>query len=261
MTSRRLFPVSRLNKAPDVQTVAPSAIRARGKIFTEMGMTAFDTPRALERHEIAAAIAEFAQATAHALEAGFDGVELHCANGYLPAQFLSSNTNSRTDDYGGSAGNRIRFVVEVIEAMTGAAGAGSVGLRIAPGNPFNDIHDDDPLATYGALLEALSPKGLAYLHLIDISNPQIDSRELAKRFWRGLLILNNDIDFDRAQALLADGVADAISFGRPFIANPDLIARLRTGALIADFEPATLYTAGAEGYIDYPHSAAKDDAG
>lgn len=247
---------SQLNKAPGTRAVAPSAIRARGEIVTEMGMVPFDVPEALEAHEIPLVIEEFAQATRNALLAGFDGVELHCTSGYLPAQFLSSDTNQRTDVYGGSAAGRIRFVVETIEAMAEAGGAGRVGFRICPGNPFNDIHDEDPADTYGALLEALSPLGLAYLHLIDVANPQVSSLDLVTRYWRGQLILNESLTFERGAELVARNIADAVSFGRPFIANPDLVERFRRGIALADFDPATLYAPGAGGYIDYPFVSA-----
>lgn len=198
---------SHLNKASDTRTVAPSAIRAKGEIVTEEGMVAFDDPHALELHEIPQMIEEFAQATRNALAARFDGVELHCTSGYLPAQFLSSGANRRADLYGGSAASRIRFVVETIVAMAAAGGVGRVGFRICPGNPFNDIWDENPAETYGALLEALSPLGLAYLHLIDVANPQVASLDLAKGHWRGNLIVNEGMTRSRAEAMLADNAA------------------------------------------------------
>lgn len=240
-----------VNKAAGADTVAPSAIRAAGEIFTEQGMAGFDQPRALETAEIPGVIAEFANAATNARAAGFDGVELHCTSGYLPAQFLSSNSNHRTDAYGGSAANRARFAVEALEAMAAAIGAGRVGFRICPGNPFNDIHDEDPAETYGALLGATGGIGLAYLHLIDVANPQVDSLALAKSHWTSRLILNEGMTRERAEGLLRDGVADAFSFGRPFIGNPDLVARLQAGDPLADFDPATLYMGGPQGYVDY----------
>jgi N-ethylmaleimide reductase len=242
---------SQLNKAPGAETIGPSAIRAAGEMFTDQGMVPLDEPRALATEEIPRVIAEFAQAALNARAAGFDGVELHCTSGYLPAQFLSSGSNRRTDLYGGVAANRIRFVVETIEAMAAAVGPGRVGFRICPGNPFNDIHDDDPAETYGLLLETLSPLKLAYLHLIDWPNPQVESLPLAKRCWRGPLILNESITAEHAKTLVGDGVCEAVSFGRPFIGNPDLVSRIRTGAPIAAFDSDTLYTPGPEGYIDY----------
>jgi N-ethylmaleimide reductase len=251
---------SRLNKASDAETVAPSAITAAGQMITDTGMVDFDPPRALETGEIPSVIEEFARAAVNARAAGFDGVELHCTSGYLPSQFLSSNTNRRTDQYGGSATNRIRFVVETLEAMAAAVGAGRVGFRICPGHPFNDIHDDDPAETYTRLLEAAAPLGLAYLHLIDVANPQVDSLALVRRNWSGNLILNESMTPARAENLLQEGVANAISFGRAFIANPDLVSRLVNNAALADFNPDTVYTPGPEGYIDYPPFASNVEA-
>lgn len=248
---------SHLNKDPQAETVAPSAIRADVKMVTEQGMVDVDMPRALETDEIPGVIAEYAEAARCALEAGFDGVELHCTSGYLPAQFLSSSSNQRTDRYGGSAENRVRFVVETIAALVATVGAGRVGFRICPGVPFNDIHDDNPEETYGTLLQALSPMGLAYLHLIYLSLPEVDSLALAKRCWTGPLILNEGMTLERAQSFVGDGTAAAISFGRSFIGNPDLVARLRSDAPLAGFDPERLYTPGPEGYIDYPNWAGK----
>lgn len=244
---------SRLNKAPDAETVAPSAIAAKGRIYADgAGQVEMDMPRALETHEIAGVIEEYAHAARLALEAGFDGVELHCASGYLPMQFLSTGTNRRADRYGGSASNRIRFTIEVLEALCGVAGAGRVSFRICPGNPFNDIHDDDPAETYAALLEAATPMDLAYLHLIRLDVPQVDGLAVAKAHYRGRLILNEGIDFAEGQMVVEQGIADAVSFGRPFIANPDLVRRFRTGAPLAPFDAKTLYSPGPAGYTDYP---------
>lgn len=242
---------SHLNKAPDSRTVAPSAIRAKGEMVTEAGMMPLEEPHALNLDEIPQVIEEFAQAARNAIAAGFDGVELHGTSGYLPAQFLSSGSNRRTDAYGGSASGRIRFVVEAIEAMAGVAGAGRVGFRICPGNPFNDIWDDDPAETYGILLDALMPLGLAYLHMIHVDNPQVSNLDLAAR-WRGALILNEGMTRERGEDLISRKVADAISFGRPFIGNPDLVERFRRRAALNDFDPNTLYTPGGRGYTDYP---------
>ncbi|MBV8238976.1 MAG: alkene reductase [Sphingomonas sp.] len=244
---------SRLNKHPDAETVAPSAVQARGKIFADgAGQVEMDAPRALETQEIAGIVEEYAQSARLALAAGFDGVELHCASGYLPMQFLSTGTNRRTDRYGGSVANRIRFTIEVLEALSGAIGADRVGFRICPGNPFNDIHDDDPAETYAALLQAAAPLGLAYLHLIRLNLPQVDGVAVAAANWRGKLILNESIDFTEAQQIVGDGRADAISFGRAYIGNPDLVRRFREGAPLAPFELKGLYAAGPEGYTDYP---------
>ncbi|WP_336951346.1 alkene reductase [Sphingobium aromaticivastans] len=243
----------RINKEDDSDIVAPSAIRAGGAIFTDQsGLVEMDMPRALELGEIPGVIEEYAQAARNARAAGFDGVELHCASGYLPMQFLSPNANQRTDAYGGSVSNRIRFTVETLEAMSAAIGADRVGFRICPGFTFNDVQDADPAATYGALLEATSSIGLSYLHLIRLVTPDLDPLDVVQRSWRGRTILNNELDGARAAALVEEGVADAVSFGRPFIGNPDLVRRLKEGAPLADFDPTRLYTVGPEGYVDYP---------
>jgi len=244
---------AKLNKDPDAETIAPSAIRAAGQMFTDAaGMVDFDEPRALETDEVPGVIAEFGQATANALEAGFDGVELHAASGYLPMQFLSTGTNKRTDRYGGSAENRIRAVVEMLEAMAKVAGPGRVGIRICPGVLFNDIHDDDPRETYSALLKTIDPMKLAYLHLILLQTPQVDGSAVAQANYTGPMILNDSITLERANQLIDTGVAAAVSFARHFLANPDLVHRLRSGAELARFDRKTLYTPGSAGYTDYP---------
>ena len=244
---------SHLNKDAGAETVAPSALQARGKMFTDAaGMVDFDSPRALETDEIDGVIGEYRQAAVNAVETGFAGVELHGTSGYLPAQFLSTGTNQRDDGYGGSVGNRIRFVVETLEALGEAIGTDRVGLRICPGNPFNDLYDDDPQATFAALLDAISPMGLAYLHVIRLPKGPVDNIALARRHFRGPLILNDSYAFEEAGETVSAGTAAAISFGRHFIGNPDLVTRFRAGAELADFDHRTLYTPGSEGYTDYP---------
>jgi N-ethylmaleimide reductase len=244
---------SHLNKDPGAETIAPSAIRASGQMFTDAaGMVDFDEPRALETGEVPGVIAEFGQATASALEAGFDGVELHCASGYLPMQFLSTGTNRRTDQYGGPVGRRIRPVIEMLEAMTDAAGPGRVGIRICPGTVFNDIGDHDPAETYAALLRAIAPMKLAYLHLILLKTPQVDGLEVAKAYYPGAMILNDSITLEQSHTLIDSGEAAAVSFGRHFLANPDLVRRFREALPLARFDRKTLYTPGAAGYTDYP---------
>ena len=246
---------SHLNKDPGAETVAPSAVRAKGQIYTDAaGMVDLDEPRALRLDEIPGVIGEYRHATQCALGAGFDGVELHCTSGYLPAQFLSTGTNQRTDAYGGSLHNRLRFVLEVLEAMTAVAGSGRVGMRICPGNPFNDLHDDDPHETFAALLDAVSPMRLAYLHVIRSPRRNLDSFALAREHFRGPLIVNDSFDRASADRVLDAGEAAAVSFGRSYIGNPDLVRRLREGLPLADFDLATLYTPGPKGYTDYPAS-------
>ncbi len=244
---------SHLNKAPGAETVAPSAIRARGKIFADgVGMVEYDQPRALAIEEIPGVVAEYRQATAAALKAGFDGVELHCGSGYLPAQFLSTGTNRRTDAYGGSVANRIRFVVEVLAAMAAEAGADRASMRICPGNPFNDLEDADPRQTFAALLDATRPMGLAYLHVIRSPLRDLDAFALAREHFQGPLILNDGFDAASAEQAIASGHAAAVSFGRAYIANPDLVRRMREGLALADFNSHALYTPGPKGYTDYP---------
>lgn len=246
----------RANKHPEAETIAPSAVASAGLIPGPDGApVAPDTPRALETAEIAGVITDYARAAQNARAAGVDGVELHCTSGYLPMQFLSSNANLRTDRYGGSAVNRARFAIEVLEAMADAIGPDRVGFRVFPGNPFNDMSEQDPPATYGALLDAIAPLGLAYCHLIHYPTPQLDGLALVRAHWRGAIIANNNLDHDRAEALLASGI-DAVSFGRPFIANPDLAERLRLGAPLASPDRATFYAGEERGYTDYPPLAA-----
>jgi N-ethylmaleimide reductase len=244
---------AKANKTPGAETIAPSAVRAAGQMFTDAaGMQDFDMPRALETDEIPGVIAEFGQATENALKAGFDGVELHCASGYLPMQFLSTGTNKRTDRYGGSAENRIRAVVEMLESMVKAAGAGRVGIRICPGVLFNDISDENPTETYTALLKAIDPMRLAYLHLILLQSPQVDGLKVAKANFTGPLILNDSISPERGNEMVDSGEAAAVSFARYYLSNPDLVRRLREGAELAPFNRKTLYTPGPAGYTDYP---------
>jgi len=209
-----------LNKEPGSEALAPSAIQAKGQVFTDQeGMVDFAMPRALDLEEIPGVIEEFRQATQNALLAGFDAVELHSASGYLPMQFLSTGTNRRTDGYGGAVANRIRFVVEVLEAMASVDGASRVGLRICPGTRFNDICDENAMA---------------------------------REHFGGPLIVNDGFDFETGQEFVGSGRADLVSYGRFFISNPDLVRRFREGAPLADFDRNTLYTPGPKGYIDYP---------
>jgi N-ethylmaleimide reductase len=241
------------NKEPGAGIVAPSAVRAAGRIFTDQaGLVDFEEPQALTLAGVAAVIADFAAAARASRRAGFDGVELHAASGYLPMQFLSTGTNRRTDCYGGSTAGRIRFVVEVMEALCAELGAGRVGIRICPGNTFNDLHDDDPCGTHAALLLALAPLRLAYLHVVRSPLRSLDAFALARQNFSGPLILNDGFDFASGDAAIRAQEAAAVSYARAFIANPDLVERWRHGWPLADFDRKTLYTAGARGYTDYP---------
>lgn len=244
-----------LNKPAIAETIAPSAIRARGEIYTDQaGMQPFDTPRGLATAEVAGVVEDYRQATENAFAAGFDGVELHCTSGYLPAQFLSTGTNTRRDRYGGSSANRARFVLEVLEAMASVRGPGRVGVRICPDNPFNDLSDDNPVETFDTLLSAAGAMGLAYLHAIRLPAGRVDNLALARRHFDGAVIGNDSYGFEEATAAVAGGSLAAVSFGRDFIANPDLVERLRRNLPLATFDPATLYTPGPEGYTSYPNA-------
>lgn len=243
---------SHLNKDDDAETLAPSAITAQGDIFTEQGMKPLDPPRALTLEEIATTIDEYRQSAANAIAAGFDGVELHCTSGYLPAQFLSTGSNQRDDNYGGSVENRCRFPLEVLEAMANEIGADRVGFRICPGHPFNDLHDDNPEETFACFLQAAAKMGLAYLHVIRMPATGLDNIALATKYYGGPLILNESYSADEADTALSNGEGEAVAFGRPFIANPDFVERTRQGVALADMNVKTLYVEGAEGFVDYP---------
>jgi|SRR5579883_928503 N-ethylmaleimide reductase len=236
--------------------VAPSAIKPKGQAFTKNGFEPIPTPRALETAEIPAIIEQYAQAARNALAAGFDGVEVHAANGYLIDQFLRDQTNKRTDRYGGSIENRSRFLMEAVGAVSAVAGAERTGVRISPQNTQNDISDSDPQALFNYVAEQLSGKGLAYLHIIegDTSGapvPPFDYKNL-KRLFGGLVIANNGFDKQRANKAIAEGRADLIAFGKPFIANPDLVIRLFLDAPLAPINRETLYGGSEQGYTDYP---------
>jgi N-ethylmaleimide reductase len=237
--------------------VAPSAVAASGEVFTPDGMKDYVTPREIDTDELAAVREDYVQAARRAIAAGADGVELHAANGYLLHQFLSENTNQRTDGYGTDVAGRIRFVVEVIGAVAAEIGAERVGLRISPGHEFNDIKEDDPRATYDALLRAIAPLGLMYLHVME-TEPYAgySTIEQARELFPGTLIANEgfseEFDLDGADRLIADGKVDLIAYGRRFLANPDLPTRLREGAELNEPDEDTFYSGGAKGYTDYP---------
>lgn len=240
-------------------TVAPSAVRIDdAQIFTQEGWVDHVTPRPLSTEEVEETVRDFARAAEIAIAAGFDGVEIHGANGYLVQQFLAENTNQRADKYGGSLNGRVRFAVEVTEAVAAAVGAERVGLRISPGNDENQLAEADPAATYGALVAAVQPLGLGYLHVL--KRGQFEAVEEMRRRWSGVLIANHNGPLpsspDFGARLVEDGVADLVAFGRLFITNPDLPARLRTGAPLAAPATDNVYGGGAEGYIDYPSADA-----
>jgi N-ethylmaleimide reductase len=240
------------NKSANARTVAPSAIQAKGMMYTEHGMQAMDTPVALTTDEIKTIIQQYKTATQKAFDAGFDGVELHCTSGYLPAQFLSTGTNQRSDEYGGSLENRLRFVMDVLQAMISVDGADRVGIRICPGNPFNDLYDENPQNTFAALLITIQPLGLAYLHAIKSPAADIHVIDMAKTYFKGPLIINDGFDAESANSAITNNDADAVAFGRAFIANPDLVNRFKHNHPLASFDQQRLYTADEKGYCDYP---------
>lgn len=238
--------------------VAPSAIRPAGTAYTEVGLQPCVTPRALESAEIPGIVEQYRQAARNALAAGFDGVEIHAANGYLLEQFLRDSTNKRTDAYGGSRENRARFLLEVAEAVTGVCCGDRVGIRLSPVTPVNDIGpDSDPEATYSYVVQHLNAFNLAYVHLIEgaTQGPREVSGgfdfQILRRLFKGLYVANNGYDLKLALEARRLNRADLIAFGRLYIANPDLVERLRSGAELNVPDRATFFGGGPEGYTDY----------
>jgi N-ethylmaleimide reductase len=231
--------------------VAPSAVKPAGQAWTDRGLQDFITPRALRLDEIAGVVEGYRLATRPALAAGFDGVELHGATGYLPEQFLSSGSNLRQDQYGGSLANRARFVLEVLAAMTEEAGGDRVGIKISPEMNFNDISDAAPQETYTYLVDQLRGLKLAYLH-VALFGAKTDYHGLLRPRFNGAYLIGGGLDQAAAEAVLAGGRANAAVFGGAFLANPDLPERFRQGAPLNAPEKATFYTPGARGYTDYP---------
>ena len=245
--------------------VAPSAIRAKGKTFVGGTFTDISAPRALELSEIPGIIESFKRGAANALAARFDGVEIHGANGYLLDQFAKDGTNKRTDAYGGAIENRARLMLEVAKAVTAEAGAERTGIRISPVTPANDISDSNPQPLFDHIVDQLNTLKLAYIHVIEgaTGGPRdiapFDYAGLRKRF-KGAYVANNGYDFVLADKVLAAGEADLIAFGKLFIANPDLVERLKRGAPLNAPDKATFYGGDAKGYTDYPTLEAADAA-
>ncbi len=237
------------------QPVAPSAIAAPGEIYTHAGMKPHGAPRALDAAEIPTLIASYGRAATLAREAGLDGVEVHGANGYLPGQFLAPNVNQRDDAWGGTLEKRARFLLEAVDAAVAAIGADRVGVRLSPGGVFNDIHDPDAPVTYAYVAGELAKRNLAYLHIFN-TNPGFDVPALIRAKYKGRLILNGGYDRARAEADIASGLADLVAFGVPFLANPDLPARLAQGAALNTPDQGSFYGGNAKGYTDYPALAA-----
>lgn len=240
--------------------VAPSAIAAAGVIYTPQGRLPYSVPRALETGEIRQIITAFGEATRRAKDAGFDGVELHGAFGYLPDQFLQDGSNTRTDAYGGSIANRARFLFETVDAMTAAWSADRVGVKLSPSNTNYGMIDSDPLATFTHAVAGLSARGILYLHLMepdpsDLAKGIVKVPEVIKTFaplFRGPVIGNSGFDLARANAAINGQQVDLVSFGKLYLANPDLPERFAAGAGFNPPDPATFYGEGPAGYIDYP---------
>jgi len=244
--------------------VAPSAIKASGGTYSATWkQVAFETPRALETEEVPNLIQDYARAAQNAKDAGFDGVEVHGANGYLLDQFLQDGSNQRNDQYGGSIENRARLLLEVIDAVVAVWGAGRVGVRLSPYGTFNDMSDSDPVALFTYVLEQLSSRGVAYAHIIEPRASTAGSKDgniegvpdTAKVFrnsFKGVLISAGGYQRNDAMKVVEEGYADAVAFGRLFISNPDLPTRLENGAELTKYDRSTFYGGAAKGYTDYP---------
>ncbi|BCS31970.1 alkene reductase [Luteitalea sp. TBR-22] len=250
--------ISHPTMRPDGSTpVSASAIAAEGEVITYEGPKPFPVPRALETGEIADIVADFATAARNAIAAGFDGVEIHAANGYLVDQFLRDGSNRRTDAYGGSLENRARFLLEIVDATSAAIGAERVGVRISPANPFNSMSDSDPEGLTRYVASQLAGRGVMYLHVVEgpASDDPAAPRPLtaiARAAFPGVLIANSGYTVDDAERVLARGDANLVAFGVPFLATPDFVERTRVGAPLNTPDRGTFYGGDARGYVDYP---------
>jgi N-ethylmaleimide reductase len=250
------------NLPAGARVLGPAAAPCSGQMYTDaLGLQPHPAPQPMSVDDIKAAIAEFAHAATLAVQAGFDGIELHAANGYLLEQFLNANVNTRTDDYGGSAANRLRLVLEVARATVEAIGPQRVGIRLSPFGVFNDAGSFDGVEDqYLVLARELSALRLVYLHLVDhsaLGAPEVPAAFKARlqTAFAGTFIASGGFDHERAERVLAEGRADLVAFGRPWIANPDLVERMRDGIALATPDPATFYSPGTAGYTDYPRAA------
>ena len=237
------------------ETVSSTATAIEGEVQTPQGKLPNAAPRALTAEEIPTVVAAYVQGAKNAIAAGFDGVEVHGANGYLIDQFLRDGANQRTDAYGGSMENRARFLFDVLTAVTAAIGADRVGLRLSPLNSYNSMIDSDPLALIGFLAEKLNAFNLAYLHVMRSDFYQVqkgDVMTVAREKYKGVLIGNMGYTSAEAEQAITDGKLDAVAFGTSFLANPDLPARIQAGAALNVPDASTFYTPGAKGYTDYP---------
>jgi N-ethylmaleimide reductase len=246
------------NMQPGTKIIAPSALAAPGEMWTDSnGLQPYPVPTEMSEADIALAIAEYAAGAKRAIEAGFDGIELHAANGYLIDQFLNTATNKRTDRWGGNIENRIRFAVEVAKAAASAIGAEHIGMRISPYGVFNGTAADTEMdAMYESLVARLNEIGLVYIHIVDHSAmgaPEVSPtlKAAIRAAFKGRYILSGGYDLARANADLDAGRGDLVAFGRPFISNPDLVEKLRAGSELTPPDFDTFYTPGEKGYTDY----------
>jgi N-ethylmaleimide reductase len=249
--------VTHPNLTGGAQPIAPSAVAAKVVAYTHAGKVDAPEPRALGLDEIKEIVAEYRRGAANAIRAGFDGIELHGANGYLIDQFLRDGANKRTDEYGGSIENRARFALEVVDAVVAEIGAGRVGIRLSPVTPANDLADSNPQAVFGYLIEELNKRGIAFIHFVEGATggprdiPGFDFA-WARQAFKGTYIANNGYTREMAIEAVESGRADAVAFGRAYIANPDLVQRLKLNAPFNTPNPQTFYAPGETGYIDYP---------
>jgi N-ethylmaleimide reductase len=232
--------------------VAPSALAIRGELTVDGRRKAFVVPRALTRAEIPGIVGSFADAANRARGAGFDGVEIHAAQGYLLDQFLRDGTNRRNDEYGGSIAGRARLMLEVVEEVARTIGASLVGVQLSPTSRLGDMSESDPVSTFGYTAERLSAFGLAYLHVFEPLDGGLRISPVLRAAFRGPMIANGGYDAPMAADVIARGEADLVSFGRPFIANPDLVERFAEQIALAAPDPSTFYGGGTHGYTDYP---------
>jgi len=238
--------------------VAPSAIKPSGEVYTFEGMKEYETPRVLTTPEIKGIVHEYVQGAKNSIEAGFDGVEIHAANGYLLDQFLRDGTNIREDEYGGNIENRSRFLFEVIEAVTSAIGADKTGLRLSPSGTFNDMKDSDPQKHFTYVCDKLNAFDLAYVHIVDALEGDIKhganvvELSLLRDAYKGVLVTNGGYDQERGNTAIQSSQADAVAFGTLFIANPDLPERFKSNAKLNEADVDTFYTQDEKGYTDYP---------
>jgi N-ethylmaleimide reductase len=241
------------NRGYKAEIIAPSSIRCPDKVPGPDGVPAeCALPRAMTRDDVAKAVNDFGIAARNTRAAGIDGVELHCASGYLINQFLNPVSNVRDDELGGDAERRLAFPIKVLERLANEIDADRVGFRISPGNPYNGMDTSNPAETFAPFLSAANSLGLAYVHVVDMGLADLDTLAMIRANWSGAIITNNNLKADSASAILATGRAEAVSFGRAFIANPDLVERIRSGAPLAKPDYSKLYVGEAIGYTDYP---------